>query len=64
MQRSLKHELWLLQNKLPQAWEHVIDKQMCCPPDRDKLTDVQEAMYCFSECKYCWEKYFEDENRQ
>lgn len=59
MKRSLKHELWLLKNKLPKAWEYIHDNYGCCPPILDEMDDDEAEMLCFCGCKLCWGLYFD-----
>ena len=61
MERSLKHELWLLQNKLPQAWEFITQIYGCCPPDSDDFNEDEKDAICFGGCDLCWKMYFENE---
>lgn len=61
MERSLKHELWLLQNKLPKAWEYIKEENGCCPPTVESLTDDEMDVVCFNGCSLCWEEYFKND---
>jgi hypothetical protein len=63
MDRTLKHELWLLQKKLPKAWEYIQDNYGCCPPAIDDLAEDEREMVCYGGCKLCWNQYYKDEFR-
>lgn len=58
MERSLKHELWLLRNKLPKAWAYIHEEYGCCPPEVDALTEEEKEVVCFNGCHLCWDMYF------
>ena len=60
MERTLKHELWILKNKLPKAFEYLDETTGICPP-REATEDEMEAI-CFGGCHLCWEDYFDGDD--